>query len=549
MIVVFIDLDKNKDKGIIRSDLLDDIREHFSERDDKANLKKRLFRSRYVPNRRYAITQAGRFEIGLLPSIIEYINSKKIPFKIILSEEFKKRYKTAYDFKDLDNVHELNISPRYYQSNGVVKAMKHGCGVFLYPTASGKTLFMAMIIWNIMQRKQETKTLVITMTHLVNQTYNDFLEYGIPPSMISMWTGENELKNTPIVICGTNIIYSKIENNELELKKVKLVCLATRKELSNPSGLSQNEIEKKTKILAQSERDYIRIERHIQANKPVHEYLKSINLLLFDEIHSLKTSNEINKITDFIHTKNRFGFTGTLPEKQIDIWNIFGKIGPLLATVSRDELVSQKYITDVDIRILELTYKSMPEYTWLSTDDGDSTSDNTMTVNYERELDFLYISPFRNQIVSKIISNLEKNVLVIVDRLQHGFILQNVLQDVLKNKRVFFIRGEVEEDERKHIKELMEKDDDIICIAMSKIFTTGINIKNLHYIVFASAKQAKVSTIQAIGRGVRMMDGKTRVVIFDLADMLKYGSRHLEKRKTIYDNEGLKYKTIQVKEN
>lgn len=46
-----------------------------------------------------------------------------------------------------------------------------------------------------------------------------------------------------------------------------------------------------------------------------------------------------------------------------------------------------------------------------------------------------------------------------------------------------------------------------------------------------------------------MMDGKTRVVIFDLADMLKYGSRHLEKRKTIYDNEGLKYKTIQVKEN
>ena len=100
---ILIDYDTTKDKGIIRSESLDTIRNHFSIKDDKANLKKKIFKSRFVPDRIYAITASGRFDIGLLPDIIKFLKGLNVPFKLILSEEFKERYKTRYEFND-DNL-------------------------------------------------------------------------------------------------------------------------------------------------------------------------------------------------------------------------------------------------------------------------------------------------------------------------------------------------------------------------------------------------------------------------------------------------------------
>ena len=93
----------------------------------------------------------------------------------------------------------------------------------------------------------------------------------------------------------------------------------------------------------------------------------------------------------------------------------------------------------------------------------------------------------------------------------------------------------------------MEKTKDVICIAISKIFSTGINIKNLHYIVFAGGGKAKVKIIQSIGRGLRLHKDKKGVIIIDIADMLYYGNQHYNKRLKLYKGEKIKYgiKSIQ----
>ena len=87
----------------------------------------------------------------------------------------------------------------------------------------------------------------------------------------------------------------------------------------------------------------------------------------------------------------------------------------------------------------------------------------------------------------------------------------------------------------------MEEQNNIIVVAISKIFSTGINIKNLHYIMFAGGGKAKIKIIQSIGRGLRLHSDKKELIIFDVADNLRYGQRHMEQRLSLYDSEHINY--------
>ena len=92
-------------------------------------------------------------------------------------------------------------------------------------------------------------------------------------------------------------------------------------------------------------------------------------------------------------------------------------------------------------------------------------------------------------------------------------------------------------------------EDNVVVVAISKIFSTGINIKNLHYIIFGSGGKAKIKTLQSIGRGLRLHKNKSKLIIFDIGDDLQYGMRHLAKRLSHYDKENIEYgvQTIQEK--
>jgi type I site-specific restriction endonuclease len=211
-------------------------------------------------------------------------------------------------------------------------------------------------------------------------------------------------------------------------------------------------------------------------------------------------------------------------------------------------LIAQKYITDAEVKILLLNYNTKPDHydeDWEAIDDEENEQINS---KYESELRFIQESSFRNNVIKNISEKLTKNVLIVLDRLDHGNKLLEYLQKELPNKTIYYIKGEVETEDREKIRKLMEQENNIVCIAMSKIFSTGINIKNLHYIIFANAGKAKIKTIQTIGRGVRILEGKTKLIIFDLADNLYYGKRHLERRKEIYESEGIQHQVIEIQE-
>jgi superfamily II DNA or RNA helicase len=252
--------------------------------------------------------------------------------------------------------------------------------------------------------------------------------------------------------------------------------------------------------------------------------LADVKILLMDEAHSLRKGNQLNKVLNFINTDYKFGFTGTMPSSEIDQWNIIGKLGPITFEQKTDDLKKQSHVSDFKIVILNIIHSTRP-----------STSDySSPTAAYENELDFLINNNRRNEIISGLAARLENNTLIMVDRIAHGEIIKSTLDNIQTKRPIYFIRGSTEVEDRENIRALMNERNDVIVIAVSKIFSTGINIPNLHNIIFASAGKAKIKIMQSIGRALRLHHTKKIATIFDIADNTKYGKIHLSERKKLY---------------
>jgi len=255
-----------------------------------------------------------------------------------------------------------------------------------------------------------------------------------------------------------------------------------------------------------------------------YDWVQYVDLLIFDECHKNRKNNVIGKIINKIKTPHKYGFTGTLPNNLIDKWSIIGKLGPVIYEKDSYELRQEKYLTEANVIFLKLIHNNVPK------------------LDYNDELEYIFTNKFRNNIIKKLCDKLENNILILTNRLIHGDLLYEFLKQNT-NKRVYYIKGEVEIDIRNEIKSIMEQHNNVICIAMNQIFSTGINVKNIHNIIFASAGKAFITIVQSIGRGLRLSDNKDILKIFDISDNFKYSLRHAEKRQHIYNKE--KIKTIE----
>ena len=136
---------------------------------------------------------------------------------------------------------------------------------------------------------------------------------------------------------------------------------------------------------------------------------------------------------------------------------------------------------------------------------------------------------------------------------KHGKILYEQVEKSVKDRKVFFVYGGVDSLEREKIREIVENEKDAIIIASFGTFSTGINIRNLHNIVFASPSKSKIRVLQSIGRGLRVTKSKMGVLVFDIADDISYRERrnftlnHFSERINIYNEQEFNYEISKVK--
>ncbi|NBP03601.1 MAG: DEAD/DEAH box helicase, partial [Proteobacteria bacterium] len=454
--MIDISFDSKKRLGIVSGDLFNEIREHFSVKNESAVFMRKY--GRFLPQRTYAITPTGRFEPGLFLEIKKFLTTNQYSQELKVHKEFLDEILPAKSRWKLDpkfNLNEFNLSLplRDYQKEIVDKALGIGRGTIVLATAGGKTLTAASLISKFFELNNALKCLyIVPDLGLVEQTNKDFMSYNVPFTCCK-WTGTNPIDLniiSNVTIANLGILQSK--NSDLS-------------------------------------------------------WIENIDVLVVDEVHKLRKGNEINKILKRIKTPVRFGFTGTMPEDLLDQWNIIGKIGPIIYEKSSYQLRLESFVSNATALVCKLHYKNKPKYPETNYDATDK---------YRAEIDFLINNTFRNNFIAKITSKINKNILILVDYIEHGTLLEQTLKTTLTSKRIYFIRGEVEIQEREKIRNLMEESDDIIVVAISKIFSTGINIKNLHYIVFAGGGKAKIKILQSIGRGLRLHKDKTKLIIIDI---------------------------------
>jgi len=253
--------------------------------------------------------------------------------------------------------------------------------------------------------------------------------------------------------------------------------------------------------------------------------LVNVDLVLRDECHGTKKENVVTKIINKIKTPNKFGFTGTLPKEKIDTWKIIGTFGEVIYEKNSKELRDEEYLTNVEVVMLKINHP----YT---------------VRGYKRELEIIQTDQDRHNIIKKIVKKMNKNVLILVNRIEHGDHLWETLQ--IEGKSTYFVHGEVPVETRSEIIQEMENNDNVVSVAISAIFSTGINIKNLHYIVFAAGGKSFIRTVQSIGRGLRLHESKEKLVIFDIYDNFKFSMAHAGERKKFYDEEQIPWREVEV---
>ena len=115
---------------------------------------------------------------------------------------------------------------------------------------------------------------------------------------------------------------------------------------------------------------------------------------------------------------------------------------------------------------------------------------------------------------------LKGNTLILFTRVEnHGKLLYDLINSKASESRhVFFVHGGVDVEEREHVREITERESDAIIIASYGVFSTGINIKNLHNVIFASPSKSRVRNLQSIGRVLRKGNNKTKAMLYDIAD-------------------------------
>jgi len=247
-------------------------------------------------------------------------------------------------------------------------------------------------------------------------------------------------------------------------------------------------------------------------------WIVDVDLLIVDECHGTNDSANLTKLLQKIKTPNRYGFTGTLPVPLLDKCKVLGTFGPVFYEKKSKELRDEGFLSDVEIIRLCLKHPKI------------------IKMNYKNELDYLYHNGERNDMVLKLLSKMTSNTLVMVN---HHSQMDQVFDRVkgLSRFQVYKVTGDTPVDERERIRSIMEQNDDVIVVAMSSIFSTGINIKNLHNIFFIALGKSFIRTVQSIGRGLRLHQEKNKLRIYDVYDNMRYSHAHAEERKKIYEQQ------------
>ena len=270
------------------------------------------------------------------------------------------------------------------------------------------------------------------------------------------------------------------------------------------------------------------------------KWFDQFECVIGDEAHLFKANSLTTIMKNLSNCKYRFGFTGTLDGSQTHKLVLEGLFGTVKKVTTTSELIEQKHLSEFRIKAIILGYE-------------DETRQLIKKATYQDEMDFLVNYLPRNKFICNLALSLKGNTLVLYQYVdKHGKAIYDEIKNKAVDRQVYFVSGTIGGSDRDDIRRAVELETDSIIVASYGTFSTGVNIKNLHNIVFASPSKSRVRNLQSIGRGLRLGDRKERACLYDIADDLSWKQRrnhtlnHFVERIKIYNEEKFEYKTYDI---
>jgi superfamily II DNA or RNA helicase len=267
-------------------------------------------------------------------------------------------------------------------------------------------------------------------------------------------------------------------------------------------------------------------------------YFAQYGCIIGDEAHLFKAKSLTDIMAKSGEVRYRFGLTGTLDGTQTHRLVLEGLFGQVKKIISTKELIDRGTLAELDIDCIVLKHT-------------EEEAKRVRYYTYAEEINYLVSHPKRNKFIEKLCASIKGNTLLLFQLVEkHGVLLYNEIKTL--DRKVFFVYGGTTTETREKIRAITEKEKDAIIVASYGTFSTGINIRAINNIVFASPSKSRIRVLQSIGRGLRQSDDKSRVKLFDVSDNITYKSRpnftyrHFLQRLNIYKEEQFKYEINRI---
>lgn len=271
------------------------------------------------------------------------------------------------------------------------------------------------------------------------------------------------------------------------------------------------------------------------------KWFEQFGAVIGDECHGFKSKSLTTIMNKCKEAEYRWGTTGTLDGSQTHELVLQGLFGKIYNVTTTKKLQDEGTLSDLNINILLLKYSEEIRKNWGK-------------VDYQSELDWIVKNEKRNNLIKNLALDLEGNTLVLFQYVEkHGIPLYDLIKaGAHERRKIYMVHGDINTSDREAIRKIVETQKNAIIVASLGTFSTGINIRNLHNIIFASPSKSQIRVLQSIGRSLRKADDGSVATLYDIADDLHYKNRrnytleHSAERIKIYAKQEFNYKIYEV---
>ena len=265
--------------------------------------------------------------------------------------------------------------------------------------------------------------------------------------------------------------------------------------------------------------------RKQEKHELIGQFLGGIEQVFVDEAHLMASTEDrgnmfINALEAMPNAYMRWGLTAT-PFMREEYSNLLmaGATGDVLFERSSAQLISEGYLTAPDITMYRMPGQEGIPNKWPECYDVGVVMNTT-----------------RNEMIVREALDRPGPVMILVQKIDHGNILKLMFKEA--GTVVEFLNGEANLKERKAALAKLRSGEAHVVIG-STIWDEGLDVAEIRTMILAGAGKSQIKSMQRLGRGLRLSEGKDKVGVVDFLDTTtRWLRQHAVERKALWEREG-----------